>query len=163
MNRNPSTAGSKRPRSRQSIAHMPTSEQFDKENMTADVSSMQRKKSATVAEKKKSRSKSLGPGGLDALNEESGNSRKVRGLDATNIGLWLICAMSDVFNSANQIYIEADDPSDAAQSNSNIRRLAQTEPWASQVEVTSSESCRRSIDRFFHACACAFNDDCHGD
>jgi len=83
-------AGSKRPRSRQSIAHVPISEHFDKENMTADVSSMQWIKSlAPPADKKKSRSKSLGPGGLEALKEDSGNSRKVWNLSRLIIVLHL--------------------------------------------------------------------------
>jgi kinetochore protein Spc7/SPC105 len=68
-----------RPKSRQSIAHIPsTVAPNEKENVTADVSSMQRSKiSAPQVEKKKSRSKSLGPGGLEALKESAGNAVKV--------------------------------------------------------------------------------------
>jgi kinetochore protein Spc7/SPC105 len=74
------TARPSRPKSRQSIAHIPSNNApNDKENITADVSSMQRtKSSAPQVDKKKSRSKSLGPGGLEALKESAGNSIKVR-------------------------------------------------------------------------------------
>ena len=74
-----STVKPSRPKSRQSIAHMPSIHApNDKENITADVSSMQRSKSsAPQVEKKKSRSKSLGPGGLEALKESAGNALKV--------------------------------------------------------------------------------------
>lgn len=74
------TARLNRPKSRQSIAHIPSANSFskDKENVTADVSTMQGSKiTTTKAEKKKLRSKSLGPGGLEALNESTGNTAKV--------------------------------------------------------------------------------------
>ena len=67
--------------SRKSIACMPSpdtiSETANKENMTADLSIMTRVKSKGTASTKKSRSKSIGPGGLDALKEDPGNRRKV--------------------------------------------------------------------------------------
>ena len=44
---------------------------LDKENATVDLGS-------TGAAKKSSRSKSLGPGGLDALKQSTGNRRAVR-------------------------------------------------------------------------------------
>jgi kinetochore protein Spc7/SPC105 len=74
------TARPSRPKSRQSIAYVPSNSAPDeKENITADVSSMQRtKSSAPQVDKKKSRSKSLGPGGLEALKESAGNSLEVR-------------------------------------------------------------------------------------
>ncbi|KFY15275.1 hypothetical protein V492_02115 [Pseudogymnoascus sp. VKM F-4246] len=69
-----------RPRSRKSLAHVPSaSTTMDKENMTADIGAMVgNNKRAPVAGKaaKKSRSKSIGPGGLDALMNSSGNRRK---------------------------------------------------------------------------------------
>lgn len=76
------SAGSARPRSRRSIAHVPRSRftsGVDKENTTTDISSSQPVLgSARVGGKdKKSRSKSLGPGGLDALQNSNGNRRKV--------------------------------------------------------------------------------------
>ncbi|KAE8311487.1 hypothetical protein BDV41DRAFT_578579 [Aspergillus transmontanensis] len=75
------SAGSARPRSRRSIAHVPRSRftsGVDKENTTTDISSSQPiLGSARLAGKdKKSRSKSLGPGGLDALQNSNGNRRK---------------------------------------------------------------------------------------
>ncbi len=78
---------SSRPKSRQSIAHMPSSHApSEKENVTADVSSIQRSKnSAPQVEKKKLRSKSLGPGGLEALKESAGNAVKVRHPARTNV------------------------------------------------------------------------------
>lgn len=48
---------------------------MDKENMTIDTSAIAAK--ATSKLQKRSRSKSIGPGGLDALNEEAVNRRKV--------------------------------------------------------------------------------------
>lgn len=68
-----------RPKSRQSLAHIPpTSAPNEKENVTVDVSSTQRGYTAAAqVEKKKSRSKSLGPGGLEALKESAGNAVKV--------------------------------------------------------------------------------------
>lgn len=70
-----------RVRSRRSIAHVPRSKTagLDKENATTDIGAMQpfgnNGKAAT--RDKKSRSKSLGPGGLDALQKSNGNRRKV--------------------------------------------------------------------------------------
>jgi kinetochore protein Spc7/SPC105 len=72
-----------RPRSRKSIAHLPSAEHggsMDKENMTADIGALVGShKRATAGEKlnKKSRSKSIGPGGLDALKDGTGNRRQV--------------------------------------------------------------------------------------
>lgn len=61
-------------------AHMPspdiTSNQAGKENLTADLSMIPSIKGKTRTTKK-SRSKSIGPGGLDALKEDPGNRRKV--------------------------------------------------------------------------------------
>lgn len=68
-----------RPGARKSIAHLPSLEiNTEKENMTlgdiATTSSM----ADVKAGPKKKRSKSIGPGGLDALKEDAGNRRKVR-------------------------------------------------------------------------------------
>lgn len=67
-----------RPRSRKSLAHIPSSI-ADQENVTADIGSLAGGKKPVPIEKasKKSRSKSIGPGGLDALKDTSGNRRKV--------------------------------------------------------------------------------------
>lgn len=57
-------------RTRRSIGvHPDVNRAFEKENATVDV---------TAASRKKSRSKSLGPGGLDALMKANGNRRAVR-------------------------------------------------------------------------------------
>lgn len=74
--------GSVRPRSRRSIAHVPSSKTastLDKENATTDISALKphRGNAKQPAKDKKSRSKSLGPGGLDALQDSNGNRRKV--------------------------------------------------------------------------------------
>lgn len=79
----PTNARSQRPKSRQSIAYLPSNDvvNSDKENGTVDISALQRPKDATLqSPKKKSRSKSLGPGGLEALKENAGNAVKVRTL-----------------------------------------------------------------------------------
>ena len=63
------------PRSRKSIAHIPSSDvDFDKENATTALAA-----SAIPGKSlsKKSRSKSLGLDDLDALTEGAGNKRKV--------------------------------------------------------------------------------------
>jgi len=52
---------------------------MDKENMTLDTSVIAAK--ATSKLQKRSRSKSLGPGGIDALKEDTGNRRKVGDID----------------------------------------------------------------------------------
>ena len=52
---------------------------IDKENMTADIGGMMATKRTALGERpgKKSRSKSIGPGGLDALKDSTGNRPKV--------------------------------------------------------------------------------------
>ncbi|KAL8714593.1 MAG: hypothetical protein Q9220_001541 [cf. Caloplaca sp. 1 TL-2023] len=62
-----------RPLSRKSIAHMPSLEGMSKENVTLDSAGLAQ---AVKAIGKKSRSKSLGPGGLEALREGTGNRRE---------------------------------------------------------------------------------------
>ncbi|KAL4918970.1 hypothetical protein BDW62DRAFT_56318 [Aspergillus aurantiobrunneus] len=75
------SAGSSRPRSRRSIAHVSRSRLTsggDKENATADVGASRplAGRQAVMTKEKKSRSRSLGPGGLDALQDSNGNRRK---------------------------------------------------------------------------------------
>lgn len=61
-------------RMRKSIsAHSDLQKNMDKENATIDLSASSRQ-----IGRNKSRSKSLGPGGLDALRQSSGNRRAVR-------------------------------------------------------------------------------------
>ncbi|KAJ5590458.1 hypothetical protein N7450_004430 [Penicillium hetheringtonii] len=74
-------SGAARVRSRRSIAHVPRSKMtsgLDKENATGDIGTVApfAADSKPTAKDKKSRSKSLGPGGLDALQNSNGNRRK---------------------------------------------------------------------------------------
>ncbi|KAJ5103256.1 hypothetical protein N7532_003785 [Penicillium argentinense] len=74
-------SGAARVRSRRSIAHVPRSKMtsgLDKENATTDIGAATPLggNTKTVSKDKKSRSKSLGPGGLDALQNANGNRRK---------------------------------------------------------------------------------------
>ncbi|KAI2641165.1 Spc7-domain-containing protein [Xylaria nigripes] len=58
-------------RPRKSTGHSPVRKRMEKENVTVDLASTQ----AGNATRKKSRSKSIGPGGLDVLKSGSGNRR----------------------------------------------------------------------------------------
>lgn len=74
--------GAARVRSRRSIAHVPRSRMtsgLDKENATTDIGAVTPFEPNTkpAMKDKKSRSKSLGPGGLDALQNSNGNRRQV--------------------------------------------------------------------------------------
>lgn len=60
-----------RPKSRQSLAHVPS-----KGNMTTDIAALKRAEEAKN-KSKRSRGKSIGPGGLEALTETNGNAFKV--------------------------------------------------------------------------------------
>jgi kinetochore protein Spc7/SPC105 len=62
----------RRPKSRKSLAEIP-----DQENMTAELGALTGKRATADKPAKKSRSKSIGPGGLDALKDTAGNRRKV--------------------------------------------------------------------------------------
>ncbi len=63
------------PQSRKSVAHFPSPDvNNSKENATIQLSSVPQEKPAS----RKPRSKSIGPGGLDALREGAGNRRQVR-------------------------------------------------------------------------------------
>lgn len=66
-------------KSRKSISHLPSTDSMDKENMTTDLGGLGVTKRTGLGERpsKKSRSKSIGPGGLDALKDGTGNRRKV--------------------------------------------------------------------------------------
>ncbi|KAK2772099.1 hypothetical protein FQN53_004778 [Emmonsiellopsis sp. PD_33] len=78
----PESAGSARVRSRRSFAQMPRpgiGSGIDKENMTADISAINDQRAAPqkpAGRDKKLRSKSLGPGGLDALHNGHGNGNR---------------------------------------------------------------------------------------
>lgn len=67
-----------RPKSRKSLGHISSAQSMDQENMTADVRTLITGKRAPIEKaSRKSRSKSIGPGGLDALKDATGNRRKV--------------------------------------------------------------------------------------
>ena len=66
-------------RSRKSIAHIPGTGLLDTENNTTPGITATAISQKTTG--KKSRSKSIGPGGLEALNETAGNRQKVRVLE----------------------------------------------------------------------------------
>lgn len=88
------SAANRRPRTRQSISNtsdLAASGMEDKENATVDLSSLVPIAGKPVRAAKKLRSKSLGPGGLEALKETSGNRRKV--------GL-LLSGSTDAFTTA---------------------------------------------------------------
>lgn len=64
---------------RKSIAHMPSSDVGgNKENATLDAAALTSMTATGKQAAKKSRSKSIGPGGLDALKEGTGNKGGVR-------------------------------------------------------------------------------------
>lgn len=70
-----------KPRSRKSIGAVPSANAINRDNMTTDLGSMMNGHKRNVLgdrPSKKSRSRSIGPGGLDALKESTGNKRKVR-------------------------------------------------------------------------------------
>ncbi|TGO18401.1 hypothetical protein BTUL_0010g00710 [Botrytis tulipae] len=62
----------RRPKSRKSLSAIPA----DKENMTAELGALTGKRAPIEKPAKKKRSKSIGPGGLDALKDTTGNRRK---------------------------------------------------------------------------------------
>lgn len=75
-----STQSPKAPRVRQvrkSIAHTPSDITGNKENVTVDAGAIASFSAQGKQVVKKSRSKSIGPGGLDALKEGSGNKQEV--------------------------------------------------------------------------------------
>jgi kinetochore protein Spc7/SPC105 len=77
----PTSPRSRRPKSRQSIAHVPSARTAaHKDNATTDIAALQAEHSQAQAARKKSRGKSIGPGGLEALNETTGNIAKVNTL-----------------------------------------------------------------------------------
>ena len=67
-----------RPKSRQSIAHLPSIRTAaSRDNATTDIAALKAQNAETKAAKKKPRGKSIGPGGLEALKESDGNTTKV--------------------------------------------------------------------------------------
>lgn len=80
--REETTLPATRPKSRKSLGHVPSAHDVDQENQTADVGLLIGGKRAPMEKSRKSRSKSIGPGGLDTLKDTSGNRRKVQSHDA---------------------------------------------------------------------------------
>ena len=67
-----------KPRIRKSIAHLPSPDFNNaKENITVDVIGLPGSIAPEKPDVKRLRSKSIGPGGIDALKEDAGNRRKV--------------------------------------------------------------------------------------
>ena len=67
-----------RPRSRKSIAHFPSAALVgNQENQTDIIADAPALMSPSKKGTKRARSKSIGPGGLDALRNDSGNRQKV--------------------------------------------------------------------------------------
>ena len=63
---------------RKSLAHVPSTDvSGDKENLKVDSAALSSLTEQGKQTTKKSRSKSLGPGGLDALRESTGNKQEV--------------------------------------------------------------------------------------
>ena len=63
---------------RKSLAHVPSTDvSGDKENVKVDSAELSSLTAQGKQATKKSRSKSLGPGGLDALRESTGNKQEV--------------------------------------------------------------------------------------
>jgi len=92
---------------RKSLAHLPSPEVGgDKENATMDSAGMSNLTAHDKRTAKKSRSKSIGPGGLDALKESTDNKREVRyGHLRPDYGTLRWCA---VHTSSSQINSEAE-------------------------------------------------------
>ncbi len=80
-------ASGMQPRARKSIAHIPSPDiTGDKENLTVDSAGISSLTASSKLGGKKSRSKSIGPGGLDALRENGGNRRAVRYFKSARYG-----------------------------------------------------------------------------
>lgn len=72
--------------SRKSIAHIPFLDvNIDKENLTVDATAPLSSIAQAEFISKKPRSKSIGPGGLDALKEGLGNRRQVCWLNSCRL------------------------------------------------------------------------------
>jgi len=110
-----------RPKSRKSLAHIPSSV-VDQENMTADLGALAGGKKAIPIEKpsKKSRSKSIGPGGLDALKDTTGNRRKVWYYRSLRLLTNAIQVLGNSCPSSSKINLETYDASSARDSGAYI-------------------------------------------
>lgn len=108
------SALNRRPRARKSIAHLPLpgdiSDTFDKENTANATTSLNFETgfSKITLASKKQRSRSLGPEGLGALQDDAGNCQKVGVYNERALQLKLN-AVLDAFSCRAQIYPQADN------------------------------------------------------
>lgn len=67
----------KRTKNRKSLTHVPSSQNLDLDNRTTDIGSLSKQKRDLTTQKKpkKSRSKSIGPGGIDSINVSSASTQ----------------------------------------------------------------------------------------
>lgn len=100
---------------RKSIAHLPnTDRSADKENATLDTAALSAFATDDKQTSKKSRSKSLGPGGLDALGESTGNRGLVSQHSFSDDEL-LAEQFALAFTTPGEIYPQTDNISIASQ------------------------------------------------
>lgn len=94
-----SSPGAASRRSRKSIAHLPGTSLLDTENNTTLGITATARQAKTAGQK--SRSKSIGPGGLEALNETAGNRQRVRvqERDSINEGVLMISKVFPIVKS----------------------------------------------------------------
>ena len=123
----------KAPRARQarkSLAHVPFADSSgDKENLTVDSAALLSLTAQGKQASKKSRSKSLGPGGLDALKESTGNKQEV-GFP----NLWQAPRSNDIAypTTSLQIDIEANDTIVTAEEHTTPQWRWQRFSWKSK-------------------------------
>lgn len=98
----PKSKGS-RPLSRKSIAHIPSTDTVSMENNTVDAAGLAPPGKGAP---KKSRSKSIGLGGLDALNEISGNRGEVCRTSGLMIHFLTVISLGGG-SHLRQVYFEA--------------------------------------------------------
>lgn len=111
-----------RPRARQSIAHMPSSRLngIDKQNATIDISAARKAQEInSQLLKKRTRGKSLGPGGLEALAETDGNIIKVCAEVDENCKRGLISI--DRSRLTTQVDSQADSTANTAKKHTDFR------------------------------------------
>ena len=107
----PDSRPSGRPRYRQSLAPIPQTDrsaETDKENFTTGIGSTngrKREPQRNPVKDKKLRSKSLGPGGLDALQDATGNRRKVGGTTYSTLQLRMVLTSRDFEHSPPLLYL----------------------------------------------------------
>ena len=111
-----------RPKSRKSLAHIPSSQEMDQENMTADIGALAGPKKVS----KKSRSKSIGPGGLDALKHTTGNRRKVWSRDDRSKNFTDVFAVAGC-SASSEIYSETHNATPTRNPGAHINKEDKSE------------------------------------